>query len=176
MVRATHLGYLLSDCVTVPSAATDSVCTTGTLPVSQLFNYQGVSVTLSVNAGDRAAVAALLADVPAFASPSWLPEGVGWPELDERAATHRRLLAARREVVAEATALSEQYRREDAAYQEAMTSGFLADDAGKLPTVTPREDREEARRDLRDRALALDSALARFVTETVAAVEEHAAE
>lgn len=130
-------------------------------------------MTLPVNSGERPNARALLADVPAFGSAAWLPSGV-WVELDERAVTHARLLDARREVVAEATATAAGYRAEDAAYQEAMTSGFLSDADAKLPTMTSREEREAVRREFRERAVALDSALVQFIKESIAAIEEHA--
>jgi hypothetical protein len=53
-------------------------------------------VSILESADPREAPRPAFLDAPALVRPGWLPEGSGWPVLDEFAAEHRRLLDARR--------------------------------------------------------------------------------
>lgn len=114
-------------------------------------------------------------DAPALLSPTWLPPtGTGWPELDDLAEQHRRLLARRVEVYAERSALTDRFEAEDKARHEAQTAAFLADESDELPEVTSPQEREVALNAASNSTRALNAALDEFLRDAVALIEAHA--
>src|SRR4051812_11844257 len=86
----------------------------------------------------------LLAEVPAFASPDWLPEDSGWPLLAELRAEHVRLLDQLRAVREEEASLQHRFAEQDEAREAAEVAGFRDGAEPDLPELTPAEDRRAA--------------------------------
>ena len=116
----------------------------------------------------------LTADAPALALPAWLPLGSEWPELEDLATAHRRLLARRAEVIGERAALPRRFEQEDKEHREAMAASF-ATDGPATDERTPLEEREAATIAADEQLRAANTALDTFVREAVTLIEAHVA-
>lgn len=114
----------------------------------------------------------LVEDAPALASPTWLPLGTEWPELEDLAVAHRRLLARRGEVASLSAALPHQFEQEDKDHRDAMAASFAAEGPA-TDERTPPEERKAALAEADEQLRAANDALDRFVREAVALIEAH---
>lgn len=115
----------------------------------------------------------LVEESPVLAKPGWLPLDSGWPELDELAAEHRRILDAHQRVFKEGSDLRAGYEAEDEAAAEALREAFMAGGPPPDVEVTPPEVRAERLREADRQARAASEGREEFLRHAVATLEEH---
>ena len=127
-----------------------------------------------VSSGQEARPLRLLADAVVLTSPGWLPVGTGWEGLDDLAAEHRRLLAARTEVGVERKALLRKYAEEDERHSAALRDSFRPGGSGEQPEVTPPGERTAAVRAATERLDAANDVLDEFLASAIERIEAEA--
>lgn len=117
----------------------------------------------------------LATEAPALTNLDWLPEGAGWPELDDLAADHRRLLAQLSEVATERSALRERFEEEDRVHGEALSAAYRGGgDPDAIPDVTPPDERRAALAAVERRRRAAVDALDGFLSDAIGRLETEA--
>ena len=111
----------------------------------------------------------LLRENPALRQPDWLPEGI-WPELDELHDRHVKLLADLSVHLQRVGALRRKYDDEDEAREKALSEG------DEPPKVTTEAKRDVALSEAKASSAAAKRALAIFLAEAVALVQEKEAD
>src|SRR4051812_31840720 len=106
----------------------------------------------------------LLFENPALVRRGWLPSADDVPELADLREEHTRLLDARAQASADASALAQQREAEEEARRAAQESEFLGQAKVELPPITTTDDELV---DARVRAQAAQDALQTFVRSAI---------
>lgn len=128
-----------------------------------------------MDVAERERQAKLREDNPALERPDWLPV-TDWEELEELRAEHGRLLAQAAALAQEGGALTEQFEEEDDARAAALRESLRSGGETTVPEVTPKEEREAAVAEVKERQVAAVEALDEFLNAAVERIQEHAEE
>lgn len=126
-----------------------------------------MSILIDEPAGAREDQPLRIAHDPALARSDWLPEGTGWPGMDELRDAHVRLLRARADAGREAAEIRRRHEAEDEQQQEAWKAAFAAGRTVEPVEMTPREARRDELEPAEARAQAAARALDDFLGEAV---------